>query len=156
MDIAEISDRLEILDLYARYVNYVDLPDYDALAERVFVDDTRFDYRDAAGPVMTFAQMRAGGFFDGDGMHRFHITSNLVIDFGADRHTAGTVSKTLNPWAVSDDRGTRLYQVHGRYIDELTRLPQGWRITARRWEHAWVSGWTGDAASILMTMGDVV
>lgn len=155
MDIAEISDRLEILDLYARYVHYVDEPDYDLLAAHVFVDETTYDYRDAAGPMMTFAQMREGRFFDGGGMHLFHLTSNLVIDFAEDRQTAKAMSKTLNPWAVSDDRGTRVFQVQGRYFDELTRLPQGWRITARRWEHAWVSGWTGEQPSILMTMGDV-
>ena len=41
MDISEISDRLEILDVYARYVHAVDKSDYETLLDRVFVAETK-------------------------------------------------------------------------------------------------------------------
>lgn len=43
MSYEEMGDRLEILDLYARYVHAVDRTDYDTLENRIFISETSFD-----------------------------------------------------------------------------------------------------------------
>jgi hypothetical protein len=49
MELAEIEDRFEIHDVYARYVHAVDGSDYDPLLNRVFKTDTTFAVTDAGG-----------------------------------------------------------------------------------------------------------
>ena len=59
MDLTEIADRLEIQDVYARYVHAVDKADYATLEERVFTSDATFDYSQADGPVISWSELRA-------------------------------------------------------------------------------------------------
>lgn len=156
MDISEISDRLEILDVYARYVHAVDKSDYETLLDRVFVAETTFDMTEGGGPVLTWEQVRQYDFFGGNGFaHFFHITSNNVIEFDADGQRATNLSKTFNPWAHGTGEDSRTFQVHGSYFDELIRTPRGWRIASRRWLNGWVGGWRDGSFAVLSTMGEM-
>ena len=49
MDIAEISDRLEIEQLMALYVEAIDSKDWDLL-DNVFTADAHLDYESSGGP----------------------------------------------------------------------------------------------------------
>lgn len=157
MDHKEIADRLEILDLYARYVHAVDRSDYDTLGKRVFVADTSFDMTGAGGAVMSWTQAKERDFMGGWGFqHFFHITSNLQIDFEQDRKSAKTVSKTFNPWATTDADGQpNVFHVHGRYHDTVVETADGWRIASRRWENGWISGWPAGELRLLGSMTEI-
>jgi hypothetical protein len=144
----ELADRMEILDVYARYVNFIDASDFAAVDDAVFLPDTRLDYRDGGGPQLTWTEARASGFFfDSESEPLFfHMSVNQVIKFDADRSRARVVSKTFNPWARTNDAGVpRTVHVHGRYHDELVRTDVGWRFASRRWEHAWSGAWVDGA-----------
>ena len=145
MDLTEIGDRLEIQDVYARYVHAVDKADYETLDARVFTSDATFDYSQADGPVVTWDELRAIDMFGGNGFeHIFHITSNLVIDFDESGDSATCVSKTFNPWAREVDGAATTFQVHGTYTDVVVRTARGWRIASRRWVEDWAAVWDGD------------
>ena len=144
MDLNEIGDRLEIQDVYARYVHAVDRADYETLADRVFTSDASFDYSQANGPVLSWDELRAIDMFGGNGFeHIFHITSNLVVDFDESRASATCCSKTFNPWARDVDGRATAFQVHGTYYAVVVRTERGWRIASRRWVEDWASVWDG-------------
>jgi len=156
MELTEVGDRLEILDVYARYVHAVDRADYETLADRVFTSDARFDYSAAHGPVVTWDELRAIDMFGGNGFeHIFHLTSNLVIDFDESGDRATCVSKTFNPWARVLDGRPRVFQVQGTYTDEVVRTERGWRIASRGWVEDWVSGWVGGELRIIDGMREM-
>ena len=156
MDLTELSDRMEITEVYARYVHAVDRADYPTLDERVFTSDATFDYSDAAGPVLTWSELQGIDMFGGNGFENiFHITSNLVIDFDESGERANCVSKTFNPWAKTENGATRILQVHGTYHDVVVKTGRGWRISSRRWEEDWVSGWVDGDVRIMATMAEV-
>jgi len=144
MDLTEIADRLEIQDVYARYVHAVDKADYATLEERVFTSDATFDYSQADGPVISWSELRAIDMFGGNGFeHIFHITSNLVIDFDESGASASCFSKTFNPWAREVDGKAYTFQVHGTYYVVVVKTERGWRIASRRWVEDWASVWDG-------------
>ncbi|GAA3884451.1 hypothetical protein GCM10022381_28290 [Leifsonia kafniensis] len=157
MELTEIGDRLEIQDIYARYVHAVDKADYDTLDARVFTSDAMFDYSQANGPVFTWTELREADMFGGNGFeHIFHLSSNLVIDFDETGTRASCYSKTFNPWAKTDDDGKALtFQIHGTYYDVVEKTERGWRIAGRRWVEDWVSGWEGGTFRLLATMTEV-
>lgn len=153
MELAEIAARLEIQDVYARYVHAVDRADYETLDTRVFASDARFDYSQANGPVVTWEELRAIDMFGGNGFeHIFHITSNLVIDFDESGESASCTSKTFNPWARVVDGRAFTFQVHGTYYDTVARTERGWRIMSRRWVEDWASAWEDGEYRIKTTM----
>ena len=156
MDLIEVGDRLEIQEMYARYVHAVDVGDYETLEAHVFMPDATFDYSLAGGPVVDWAGLREIDMFSGNGCkHIFHITSNLVIDFDATREAASCMSKTFNAWAWDLDEDHRTYQIHGTYRDRVVKSERGWRIASRHWTEDWVSGWQGEGFRITAKMTEV-
>lgn len=144
MELSEIGARLEIQDVYARYVHAVDRADYETLDARVFASDATFDYSQANGPVVTWSELKAIDMFGGNGYpHIFHITSNLVIDFDESGTSAACMSKTFNPWARVVDGKASTFQVHGTYYDVVRHTEHGWRIASRRWVEDWAAAWEG-------------
>jgi hypothetical protein len=106
MTLEELADRMEIIDLYARYVNYVDASNLAAIDEQCYLPDTHFDMREAGGTEMSWIEVRESGFLTGGAFELyFHISVNQVIEFDADRSHAYVVSKTFNPWARVNDAG---------------------------------------------------
>ena len=58
MDLQEISDRLEIQDLFARYSFAIDERDWDAL-DTIFTPDAQIDYTETGGAKGSWAQIQA-------------------------------------------------------------------------------------------------
>lgn len=124
------TDRLDLLELYARYAWAYDgghAEEYAAL----FTPDGRFE-RPGAEPVcgrgdlaglVTAAQGRGSGYT--------HVTSNVVVAATSDGASgrAYVVLLRIEPGAVS-------LLAAGRYHDEFVRMPDGWRISTRRFEPA--------------------
>jgi len=149
----EISDQLAIFDLYARYVHSADAFDYAALDD-VFDPDTVMDWTDAGYRTMTWAEAKVDPLMGGKMFsHAFHINTNFLITFGADRLTAEVVSKTIHPvGAAIGDGKPKAFQVQGGYVDQLVRLPDRWKIRHRRWKNAFLFS----AGTVMSEMGEML
>lgn len=141
LSIEEISDRLEIYDLYDRYAHAADDNDSDAL-DYIFLPHSTFDWSSTGGGKMTFAEARVGPVFTGKLFPwAFHATSNVRIRFLEGRTAAETKVKTINPSGLEGKNGEPLmFQTQGTYTDRLEKTPQGWKILARVWDEAWIVG----------------
>lgn len=141
--IEEISDRLEIHDLFARYVHAVDERDLSSL-ESIFIPSTTFDWSASGGMVTTWEDAKKGDFLTGKLFpYVFHICTNIIIDFDGDKNGATLKSKTIHPTGLEGPDGPLLFQVQGVYVDRLKRTAKGWRITERVWRDYWATGPSG-------------
>jgi len=134
----EIADRLEIYDLYARYVFAVDELDL-AVLDRIFMPDTVFDYSTLSYGKHTYKDVQRDDFVKVAAFvtYTMHYCTNVRIDFDEDRRSARVVSKTFFANGVSEDGDLSLRQVHGHYADALVKTREGWRIKERTWHLGW-------------------
>lgn len=124
----QIIDRQQIQDLLHTYCREVDLC-HPAGITALFTEDAVGDYGSRLGGVMRgrgelFAFFSGLRLFTGTSHH----LSNIVITFdGPDRAHSESV---LFAWHrfPGDAQDAFLY---ARYIDELVRTPEGWRIARR-------------------------
>lgn len=135
LPLQELSDRVEIQDLIARYAHAIDDRDWDAL-DRVFLPDAVIDYRDAGGPVGNLAETKA---FLAKAMPNFpayqHMSSTTRLDLDGDRATARTI--LFNPMVMEHEGAKRVFFIGLWYCDDLVRTDAGWRIAKRREEKSW-------------------
>jgi len=127
-------DVLEIRDLLDRYAAGIDGRDFELVAG-CFAPDVRADYgrsgswadRDALVTWLDEIHRDVGPT-----MHR--ITNHQVQDDGDN----ATATSYLDALLQVEHDGYDLLHVVGRYVDELARRADGWRITARRVEtYSW-------------------
>ncbi|WAO87440.1 SnoaL-like domain-containing protein [Fusarium falciforme] len=139
LSIEEISDRLEIQDIYTRYVHAAD--DRESL-DNIFLPDTTFDWTSAGGGVMTYKEAKEGPVFTGKLLPwAFHIYTNVRIDVLEGRQKAVVKVKAVNPSGLEDKQGEpMMFQTHGTYTDQLEKTVDGWRITDRIWHEFSVVG----------------
>ena len=134
MSLQEISDRLEIQDLIARYSYALDSRDYDALDE-LFTPDAVLDYTATGAIKSNLADMKefvakAFDLFAGTQ----HLTTQTMITFSDDGDVAQAKSACHNPMVFGGDLAPRMMVVGLWYVDTLVRTPQGWRFKERREE----------------------
>ena len=91
MSVQEISDRLEIQELIARYSVALDSRDYDALDE-LFTDDAVLDYTATGAIRGSLAEMKA---FIAEAFTMFEETQHL---------TTSTTLRSSRPAALARDR----------------------------------------------------
>jgi SnoaL-like domain len=133
MDIQEISDRLEIQALLAKYARAVDTRDWD-LWRSLFTDDAVVDYSSAgaiAGPRDTVADWLAQALGALPMMQ--HFISNIEADISGD--SAQVRAMFYNPMQLPGM--DELSYCGGYYHHTLVRTPAGWRSRALREENAW-------------------
>jgi hypothetical protein len=133
----EVLDRLEIDDLLTRYAVAIDSRRWDLL-ETVFTPDAMIDYSSSGAPKGTFPEIAAWleKFLTPFAMNQ-HMTLNKYIVLDGDTATGRTYF--LNPNSFLDESGDpRLIIVGGYYHDRFVRTAQGWRISERAEEAAWV------------------
>ena len=130
LSLQEISDRLEIHEILARYSDALDRRDWDAI-RRVFTPDALIDYTEMGGvrgginEVIDFLQS-AMGIFSG----YQHLISNVIMDIDGD--TASVRSICHNPMLLSPQAGKSSVMVCGLwYRDRLVRSHNGWLILER-------------------------
>ena len=136
MDLAEISDRLEIQDLFARYSFAIDERDWDAL-DRVFTPDARIDYTESGGVKGSLAEIKA--WLPG-ALARFPAFQHLVATtkLALDGDIASSRTILFNPMVHEGEGGERQTFFMGLwYRDTLVRTPEGWRISERYEEMGW-------------------
>ena len=135
LSMQEMSDRIEIQDLIARYAHAIDDRDFAAL-DRVFTPDAVIDYTDLGGAKGTLQETKA---YLEEAMPRFpafqHLSATSRIDLDGDRASARTI--LFNPMVMDHEGEQRVFFIGLWYCDELVRTAAGWRISQRREEKCW-------------------
>lgn len=125
-----VEDRLDILDVIARFGVVHDLRQPDLLPE-VFTDDAQIDFSYVGGGtpfgLEKYRKLLAG--MEKSGFHADHQTTDtILIADGADGALARSRYLVIRPdGAVSN----------GEILDRLRRTDAGWRIAERRMIRRW-------------------
>ncbi len=130
MTLQEMSDRLEIQDLFARYSFAIDERDWDAL-DGIFTPDAQIDYAETGGAKGSFAEIKA--WLPG-ALERFpmfqHMVATTKLNLAGDTATSRTI--LFNPMVHRDDAGhDQVFFIGLWYRDRLVRTADGWRIAER-------------------------
>lgn len=135
MSLQEMSDRLEIQDLMARYSFAIDERDYDAL-DKVFLPDSTIDYSEVGGAVGNLAETKA---YLASAMKQFpgfqHASTTTKLQLDGDTAKASTI--LFNPMIAEIEGKRHVFFVGLWYDDDLVRTEQGWRIRTRRERASW-------------------
>jgi ketosteroid isomerase-like protein len=130
LTLQEISDRLEIQDLLARYSDAIDRHDLDAL-DPLFTDDAVIDYSEFGGPRGTLATVKEF-LAEVLPMHagHYHLVGSTIAEIDGDM--AAVRSICHNPMVLHGSGDSQqLYFCGLWYRDKMVRTPAGWRIRER-------------------------
>lgn len=142
----EMSDRLEIQDLLARYCDAIDVQDFEAL-DNIFTSDAIVDYTEAGGAKGNLAETKVylkRALEQFSGMQ--HMLGLPVLKIDGDIATSRTIA--FNPMVVESDGQPQVFFVGMWYRDELKRTEAGWRITHRREEVSYFHNLPADFAAV--------
>jgi len=135
LSLQEISDRLEIQDLFTRYSYAIDERNWDGLDE-VFTPDAMIDYSESGGAKGSFAQIKA---WLPTALERFpsyqHMVATSQLKLDGDSATSRTI--LFNPMVYEAEGVQQVFFIGLWYRDRLVRTPQGWRIAERYEEMAY-------------------
>ena len=133
MDIQEISDRLEIQGVLAKYARAVDTRDW-ALWRSLFTDDATVDYSSAGAIAGTRDEVAAWLAAALGAMQMMqHFITNIEIEISGD--TADVRAMFYNPMQLPGMAD--LSFCGGYYHHTMVRTPDGWRSRALREENVW-------------------
>jgi ketosteroid isomerase-like protein len=139
LSLQEISDRLEIQELIARYSYALDSRDFDALDD-LFTPDAILDYRATGAIRGSLQEMKA---FVADAFAMFdatqHLTTQTMLRFEADGNTAHGKSACHNPMVFGGENKPRMMVLGLWYIDKFLRTTDGWRFQERTEEQLYSS-----------------
>ena len=137
MDLREVSDRLEINEILARYCHALDMQNWPAF-RALFTADARMDFAAFGGPVGSVADVEAHLRPVLESLKGSeHVSTTVMIDLEGD--TAKARSAAIVPLTRALDDGGEYTLFNGLfYEDELTRTADGWRISARKQVRAFV------------------
>jgi hypothetical protein len=135
MELQEISDRLEIQDLLARYSNAIDTMQWDQL-DALFTDDADIDYTSMGGIRGTLADQKA--FLEANLPTIFqrgfqHLAATTMFDIDGDTASIRTIC--FNPMVLEDTKHLLLCGMW--YQDTLRRVDGRWRISKRVQDRGW-------------------
>lgn len=135
MDLQEMSDRLEIQDLLARYSNAIDTMQWDLLDE-LFTADADIDYRSMGGIRGTLAEQKA--FLESSLPTFFargfqHLSATTLFDIDGDTARIRTIC--FNPMVFEDTKHVMFCGMW--YQDTLLRVDGRWRIQTRVQDRGW-------------------
>ena len=149
MELAEISDRIEIEQLMVRYVEAIDAKDWDLL-DSVFTHDAFLDYESSGGPAGKGAYPVIKEWLKGN-LAIFPMTQHMIgkslVEIDGDTASCRTIfynpmGVPVNADGVYDPAGDELhiFVVGGWYNDTCIRTDQGWRIKRKVEEQAYTEG----------------
>ncbi len=129
LSLQEISDRLEIQDVLARYSHAIDRRDWAALDD-VFTPDAVIDYTAMGGASGTLPEIkryleRALATFKGFQ----HLVATTELRITGDTASARTICH--NPMIMEIDGADWPFFCGLWYVDQFVRTDKGWRINAR-------------------------
>ena len=138
MLIEQLSDKIEINELLARYCHSLDQKDWPAF-RAIFTNDAHVDFSAFGGPRGSVSDLE---FFlrpilDGLAGSQ-HTVSTIKVDLDGD--TAKARSAAIVPMTTIDSMGEESTFISGLwYEDQLTRTKDGWRIQSRMQVRGWAS-----------------
>ena len=140
LDIQQISDRIEIDELLARYARALDYRNFDAL-EGIFTADATFDagsLGSPSGPAAIRAMIEGTiGHLDATQ----HLVGKSVMEFSSDGDEAEVRTYLISQHIRESAPGpVKHYFLGGEYFDRVVRTPEGWRIAYRRLDRLWKQG----------------
>jgi 3-phenylpropionate/cinnamic acid dioxygenase small subunit len=131
LPLQEISDRLEIQDLFSRYSYAIDERDWDAL-DRVFTPDAVIDYTETGGARGSVAQIKA---WLPVAMERFpryqHMVATTRLSIEGDTAAARTCLFNPMVYQAAPGEPEQVFFIGLWYRDRLVRMAEGWRIAER-------------------------
>ncbi|MCW2613535.1 MAG: hypothetical protein JWN08_529 [Frankiales bacterium] len=135
--VQELTDRLDIAEVLARYCDALDQRRWDLL-QTVFTADASADYGSVGLPtgVEEIATAIRRTIADLDATQ--HLVGNIQVQVQGDTATAQCY--LISQHVRAGQPGGEEYLLGGRYVDELVRTPDGWRITFRRLHRMWAAG----------------
>jgi hypothetical protein len=136
MDLQEISDRLEIQELFARYSHAIDTMDWDLLDE-VFTADAHIDYTSMGGISGGLVEQKAYLAATLPALFKpgyQHLVSNTLFEISGD--TARTRTLCFNPMVFEDQAHVLFCGLW--YRDVLRRVDGRWRIAERVEDRGWM------------------
>lgn len=127
MNLAEISDRLEIQQLLVDYASAIDQRRFEEL-DRIFTPDAYIDYREMGGIDGSYPEVKdwLAGVLPSFPAYS-HLIGNFDIRLAGDSAAGRTLC--FNPMQLSED-GQILFCALW-YEDEFVRTPHGWRMSRR-------------------------
>ncbi|MDR0215965.1 MAG: nuclear transport factor 2 family protein [Comamonas sp.] len=136
MTLQEISDKVEINELLARYCHALDQKDWSAFQE-VFLPDASLDFTAFGGPKGSPGELQK--FFSpilSSLASTQHTVSTVKIDLKGDDATVR--SAAIVPMTAMSPEGKESTFVSGLwYEDACQRTKEGWKIKSRRQVRSW-------------------
>jgi len=126
----EMSDRLEIQDLFTRYCFAIDDRDWDALDD-MFTADAQIDYTATGGSSGSLPEMKE---WLAQALAPFTMSQHMVslprLEISGDTATSRMI--LFNPMMMEDADGNQsTFFVGVWYHDTLVHTAAGWRISHR-------------------------
>ncbi len=132
----DLLDRDAIRHIQIRYAWSLDNQRWDALKE-VFLPDAVADFRGERFEGLEAIVAKCASSLEPlDGAQHFNGTHWAQVD--GDKAIAGCYFKATK--YIADVPGGDTFTVHGKYIDQMVRTPEGWRIAHRLLEPTFVDG----------------
>jgi hypothetical protein len=130
LSLQQISDRLEIQQLFTDYATAIDTRNFDAL-DAVFTPDAYIDYRAMGGIDGRFPQIKAWlAQVLTNFPNYFHLVGNVALKLEGDQASSTIIC--FNPMQVNLGEGKSQVMFLGLwYDDQLVRTAQGWRMSRR-------------------------
>jgi 3-phenylpropionate/cinnamic acid dioxygenase small subunit len=140
LDIQQISDRIEIDDLLARYARALDYRTFEDL-DGIFTADATFDAGSLGCPTGPAAirEMIQGTIGHLDATQ--HLVGKSIVEFSSDGDEAEVRTYLISQHIRESAPGpVKHYFLGGEYFDRVVRTPAGWRIAYRRLDRLWKQG----------------
>ncbi len=133
-----VVDRLAVSEVLDEYARGIDSKDWDLVCS-VFTDDASLDYTAFGGPagsaqeVVDWIASSTASFT----MTQHHITNRHIT---IDGDEAVCVSELFAPMGTPNGDGKMsMLLTGGQYNDRLRRTSDGWKISRRVFEKAWMA-----------------
>jgi hypothetical protein len=140
LTLEQITDRIEIDELLARYSRALDFRNFDEL-EGIFTPDSEFDAGGLGHPhgpaaIRAMIEGTIGGL---DATQ--HLVGKSIIAFGEDGNSAEVRTYLISQHIRESAPGpVKHYFLGGEYFDRVVRTADGWRIAFRRLDRMWKQG----------------
>ena len=127
LSLQEISDRMEIQDLLARYSDAIDSRQWDVLDE-LFTADAQIDYSSMGGIAGGLAEQKA---FLAENVPAFPVSQHLAATstFDIEGDVARVRTICFNPMVIKDEKHVLFCGLW--YRDVFVRVDDQWRIKER-------------------------
>lgn len=140
LSLQDITDRIEIDELLARYARALDYRHFDELDD-IFTADATFDAGGLGSPTgpADIKAMIQGTIGHLDATQ--HLVGKSVMTFSSDGNEAEVRTYLISQHIRESAPGpVKHYFLGGEYYDRVVRTPQGWRIVYRRLDRMWKQG----------------